>query len=292
GPLESQLAALMSKVMQIESNNPVASVTPKEYADMKARLETLEDEKRTLAKRHEAIWALRDEDVANNIKIRGELARTRRELEAMIQLREEDLANVQAVRLKLADTTRQLDRMKAQCTGPSGRISPSRGGRPPSMFLERRDTTDLFAAAKAAALEQRALEMEKQNTELRNQIETLKGGAGVNDLNRVTAHQAWKDHVASLEAKLQAKDGEIAQLRAAKAAPAPAPVPSGGASMASGAVEWHRVEAIHEAHADYRERMGGKLQALRSEKESLQRKLDSKEDECHELEFKVKKLER
>ncbi|KAK3217062.1 hypothetical protein GRF29_1g1825837 [Pseudopithomyces chartarum] len=303
GPLESQLAALMSKVMQIETSNPVASVTPKEYDDMKARLKTLEEEKRTWTKRHEAIWALRDEDVENNIKIRGELAKTRRELEAMTKLRDEDLANVQAVRLKLAEATRQIDRLKSQGAATSGRVSPSRGGRPSSMLFERRDTTDLFAAAKAAALEQRALEMEKRNTDLLQQIETLKGGAGIDDLNRATAHQAWKEHVASLEAKLQAKDTEITQLRsAAKAAPAPAPAPIsvsvpapapfGGASATAGAVEWHRVEAIHEAHADYRERMGGKLQVLRSDKERLQQKLDAKEDECHALEFQVQKLQR
>lgn len=305
GPLESQLAALMSKVMQIESGNPIASVTPKEHEGMKARIKTLEQEKLSMTKRYEAIWAIRDDDVANNVKIRGELAKARRDLEAMTRLRDEDLANVQAVRLKLADTTRQLDRLKAQGAGAgaSGRVSPSRGGRPPSMFLERRDTTDLFAAAKAAALEQRALEMEKRNADLLAQIETLKGGAGHDDLNRVAAHKAWQEHVATLENKMRMKDTEIANLRLAKSqsqsapqhAPAPAPAAPSGAAPATagaGAVDWHRVEAIHEAHADYRERMGGKLQVLRAEKESLQRKLDSKEDECHALEFQVKKLQR
>lgn len=294
GPLESQLAALMAKVQQIETTNPAASVSPKDYAEMKARVKTLEDEKKAWTKRHEAIWELRDQDVENNIKIRGELAKTRRELETMTKLRDEDLANVQVVRLKLAETTRQLDRLKAQGPAPSGRISPNRGGRPPSMMLERRDTTDLFAAAKAAALEQRALEMEKRNTDLRNQLETLKSGAGPEDLNRMTAHQAWKDHVASLEAKVKAKDSEIAQLRSARASSRANSVstPSGGAMAPSGAVEWHRVEAIHEAHADYREKMGDKLRILRSEKEGLQRKLDLKEDECHALDLKIQKLER
>ncbi|KAJ4286811.1 hypothetical protein N0V90_013063 [Kalmusia sp. IMI 367209] len=283
GPLESQLAALMSKIMFIEAKNPVASVTPEDYADMKSRLKTLEEEKRTWTKRHEAIWALRDEDVENNIKIRGYLAKARRELEAMTKLRDEDLVNVQVVRLKLADANRQLDRLQAQGAAASGRASPSRGGRPPSMFLERRDTTDLFAAAKAAALEQRALELEKRNADLLSQIETLKGGANIDDLNRLTAHQAWKEHVSGIETKLKARDAEIVQLRSSKGAGAVAP---SGATPTSG-VEWHRVEAIHEEHASYRERMGGKLQALRSEKESLQKELHRKEDECHALEVKV-----
>ncbi|KAL1613148.1 hypothetical protein SLS60_001380 [Paraconiothyrium brasiliense] len=293
GPLESQLAALMDKVSQIESNNPIASVTPADYATMKARLETLEAEKKTWQKRHEAIWALRDEDVENNIKIRGTLAKTRRELEAMTKLRDEDLANVQAVRIKLAEATKQVDRLRSQAPPASGRASPSRGGRPPSMLLERRDTTDLFAAAKAAALEQRALEMEKRNSDLRAQIETLKGGANIDDLNRMTAHEAWKDEIASMQSKLKAKDAEIAELRAAKVA-APASAPSGGASASAtaGHVAWHRVEAIHEEHANYRERMGGKLAVLRSEKEGLQKELHRKEDECHALEVKVQSLQR
>ncbi|KAJ4358615.1 uncharacterized protein N0V89_003199 [Didymosphaeria variabile] len=291
GPLESQLAALMDKVSQIESNNPIASVTPADYATMKARLETLEAEKKTWQKRHEAIWALRDEDVENNIKIRGVLAKTRRSLEAMTALRDEDLANVQAVRLKLAEATKQVDRLRSQGPPASGRASPNRGGRPPSMFLERRDTTDLFAAAKAAALEQRALEMEKRNSDLRAQIETLKGGANIDDLNRMTAHEAWKDEISSMASKLKVKDAEIAELRAAKAASAPS-APSGAPSTTAGHVAWHRVEAIHEEHASYRERMGGKLAVLRSEKEGLQKELHRREDECHALEVKVQSLQR
>jgi hypothetical protein len=70
GPLESQLAALMSKLIYLEQSNPAVSVSPEEYQDMQKRLKTLEEEKKTWWKRHEAIWALRDEDVENNIKIR------------------------------------------------------------------------------------------------------------------------------------------------------------------------------------------------------------------------------
>lgn len=70
GPLESQLAALMSKLIYLEHKDPAMSVSPEEFQEMKARLKTLEDEKKTWWKRHEAIWALRDEDVENNIKIR------------------------------------------------------------------------------------------------------------------------------------------------------------------------------------------------------------------------------
>lgn len=284
GPLESQLAALMSKLVFMEQKNPVVSVTPEDYKEMKARLHALEEEKKTWTKRHEAIWALRDEDVENNIKIRGLLAKARRDLEGMTKLRDEDLANVQIVRSKLADATRQIERMQHS----SGRTSPGRG-RPGSTFMERRDTTNLFEAAKAAALEQRALELEKRNSDLLSQIETLKGGANVEDLNRMTAHKAWKDTVADLEAKVRAKDAEIARVKASAGA--------GGAASALAAapgagIEWAKVEAIHEEHASYREKVGGRLQALRGEKEALQRELHRKEDENHALEIRMKSLER
>ncbi|KAH7381650.1 hypothetical protein BKA66DRAFT_419104 [Pyrenochaeta sp. MPI-SDFR-AT-0127] len=273
GPLESQLASLMSKLIYLEHMNPTVSVQPKEYEETQARLKALDEEKKGWWKRHEAIWALRDEDVENNIKIRGMLAKCRRELEATQILRNEDLLNVQTVRSKLAEKTRELERLQAQ----NGRASPSRG-RPGSVF-ERRGTTDLFTAAKIAALEQRALELEKRNSDLVTQLESSKGGMDIDDLNRVTAHKAWKDTVDDLETKLKAKDAEIARLQ-----------PNGVSAGTS--MDWYRIEALLEEHASYREAVGGKLQALRSEKETLQRDLHRKENECQAMELKVQILQR
>jgi DNA repair exonuclease SbcCD ATPase subunit len=270
----------MSKLVFMERANPVVSVTPEEYAELTAELKTLREEKKTWQKRHEALFALRDEDVENNIKIRGMLAKARRDLEGMTKLRDDDLVNLQAVRSKLAEATRKLDRLEAQ----GGRSSPSRGGRPGSMMMDRRGTMDLFAAAKAAALEQRALELEQRNMDLQSQIEQLKGGANIDDLNRMTAHKAWKDTVAELENRVKAKDAEIARLRVGGS--------TLGSGITSGAVEWHRMEAIHEEHASYREKVGGKMQALRSEKEALQKELHRKEEENHSLEVKIQSLQR
>jgi hypothetical protein len=73
GPLESQLAALMSKLIYIEQENPAISVKKEEYEETVSRLRALEEEKKRWWKRHEAIWSLRDEDVENNIKIRVSL---------------------------------------------------------------------------------------------------------------------------------------------------------------------------------------------------------------------------
>lgn len=278
GPLESQLAALMSKLIYIEQENPVASVTAEEYKETLARLKALEEEKKTWWKRHEAIWALRDEDVENNIKIRGLLAKTRRELEAMKVLRDEDLVNVQIVRSKLAEKTRELDRVQAQ----AGRSSPNRR---PGSYLERRGTIDLFTAAKVAALEQRALELEKRNSDLVAQLGGAPAGSSIDQLNRTAAHEAWRDTVAALEEKMKAKDGEIAQLRSNSGLRTAST--AGSASM-----DWFKVEALLEEHASYRESVGGRLQALRSEKESLLKELHHKENECQALELKVQTLQR
>jgi multidrug efflux pump subunit AcrA (membrane-fusion protein) len=271
----------MSKLVFMERENPVVSVTPDDYNDMKARLQALENEKKTWQKKHEALYALRDEDVENNIKIRGMLAKARRDLEAMTKLRDEDLVNVQVVRAKLSDATRNLERLQSQ----NGRSSPSRGR--PISTMERRGTMDLFAVAKAAALEQRALELENRNNDLLQQLSDLKGGSSIDDLNRMTAHKAWKDNVTDLELRLKAKDTEISRLRTGGA--------SASASAASGpapASDWHRLDAVHEEHASYREKVGGRMQALRSEKEALQKELHRKEDENHVLEVKIQSLQR
>lgn len=275
GPLESQLAALMSKLIYIERSNPVVSVEPAEYQEMTARLKKLEAEHEQLWKRHTAIWTLRDEDLENNIKIRGLLAKKDRDLVAMTALRDEDLVNVQILRNKLADKTREIERLQSQ----TGTRSPTRGR--PGSFIARAATNDLFAAAKSAALEQRVLELEKRNSDLVAQVDTLKGGSSIDDLNRMTAHQAWKDHVADLGAQLKAKDAQLAQR------------PSGRATETKPtASEWSRIEAIVQEHGAYRELVGGKLQSLRSEKEALQKLLHAKEDECHALELSVQNLRR
>jgi hypothetical protein len=203
----------------------------------------------------------------------GLLAKCRRELDETKKLRDEDLANVQLVRSKLAEKTRELERVQSQ----TGRASPSRGR--PGSYFERRGTTDLFVAAKTAALEQRVLELEKRNSDLVTQVDTLKGGANIDDLNRLTAHQAWKDTVGDMETKLKTKDAEIARFRT-------------GSSSAGGGMDWYKVEALLEEHANYREAVGGRLQALRSDKEGLQRELHRKENDCQVLELRLQTLQR
>lgn len=295
GPLETQLASLMSTLVFMERANPTVSVTPEDYAALTSELAALRSEKATWQKRHESLFALRDEDVENNIKIRGMLAKARRDLDAMTKLRDDDLVNLQAVRCKLAESTRKIEKLEAAAVTQgtqgtqglaTGRVSPARA-RPGSvhMMMERRGTMDLFAAAKAAALEQRALELEQRNMDLVSQIDMLKGGASIDDLNRMTAHKAWKDTVTELEAKLRAKDAELARLRSGNSTATPA-------STSGNGIGWTRLELLHEEHAAYREKAGAKMQALRSEKEALQKELHRKEDENDALEVKVQSLQR
>ncbi|CAA9965626.1 AAA-27 domain containing protein [Pyrenophora teres f. maculata] len=271
GPLESQLAALMSKLIYIEQENSAISIKPEEYQQTMSRLKSLEEEKKIWWKRHEAIWSLRDEDVENNIKIRGLLASCRRELDATKKLRDEDLQNVQIVRSRLAEKTRELERFQAQ----NGRSSPSRG-RPGSVF-ERRDTSDLFTAAKVAALEQRALELERRNSDLVAQLEISRAGGSIDDLNRVTT-QAWTATGAENGLRIRTDDSEFERIPA-------------GASSES-LTGWQRIEALLEEHMSYREGVGGRMQALRSEKEVLLRDLHRKENECQTLELKLQLLQR
>ncbi|KAF2503351.1 hypothetical protein BU16DRAFT_555354 [Lophium mytilinum] len=280
GPLEQQLSALLSKVVFLERENPTIAVHPDEYRKMQDRIKSLEAEKATWQKRHEALFALRDEDVENNIKIRGLLAKERRDHEAMKKLRDEDLENVLVVRSKLAEATRKLDRLEK--TGAA--FTPN--GRPKSVALERRNTTDLFQAARNAALEQRALELEKANQDLLSQIAALKQGmsatATSGSTDKVTAHAALRDTVSDLQFKLRQKDEELARAR----------VGGGGVTAGTSSIDWHRIEALHEAHSTHREKSAQRLQQLRSEKETLQRELHKYEDENAALEAKVENLQR
>lgn len=234
----------------------------------------------------------------------GMLAKCRRDLAATKVLRDNDLVNVQVVRSKLADKTRQLDRLQAQTqvqtqTQP-GRTSPQHHHhhRRPGSYLERRGTVDLFTAAKVAALEQRALELEQRNSDLVLQL----GGAvpagsssssshssSIDVLNRGVAHEAWRETVAALQHDVKAKDAEIARLRRGSG--------SGSGTTASGVptgepMDWYRIEALLEEHAGYRESVGGRLQALRSEKEVLLKELHGRENACQVLELRVQTLQR
>ncbi|OAX82735.1 hypothetical protein ACJ72_02918 [Emergomyces africanus] len=271
GPLEKQLSALMSKIIFIEQENPIISVSQGEYASLAERVEILEAEKAATAKRHEAIFELRDEDVANLMKVRALLAAERHEHAAFRKLRDDDLNNVIVLRGKLCDAIRKIDRLERP--GGQGQATPTR--RPKSsMSVERRDTSDLFQAAKNAALEQRALELEKANEELIGQL----AAATQNTAFRATSDQAWRTVVDELESKLRQKEEEMVEIRRS--------------SMDSTFMDWTRLESLLDEHGTFREKTAQRLQQLRSENEALHRELHRREDENLSLESKLKNMQR
>lgn len=295
GPLEQQLSALMRKIIFMERENPTISVSPEEYQAMQDRIKTLEAEKAAMAARYEALFALRDEDVANLIKVRVLLAEERWEHANIRKLRDDDLGNVISLRNRLAEATRKIESLEKS----GGRITPSR--RPRSIVsiegrstiarenterrntLERRDTlepkntTDLFQAARTAALEQRALELEKANEDLQRQMAAMKLEGASPELE-----QSWQARVNELEAQLRQKEDELSRIPRIQQQP----------STSTDPMTWNRIEGMLDENAKYREKMAQKMQQLRSEKEILQRELHQKEDENADLEAKVEKLQR
>ncbi|OJD26233.1 hypothetical protein ACJ73_02386 [Blastomyces percursus] len=271
GPLEKQLSALMSKIIFIEQANPTISISQEEYEALQERVKVLEAEKAATAQRHEAIFALRDEDVANLRKVRILLAAERREHAAFRKLRDDDLKNVIVLRGKLCDEIRKVERLER--AGGQGQLTPPR--RPKSnISFERRDISDLFQAAKNAALEQRVLELEKANENLMSQL----AAATQNNAFRATTDKAWRTAVDEVESKLRQKEEELAEMRRS--------------SVASTGMDWNRMEALLDEHGTFREKAAQRLQQLRSENEALQRELHRKEDENLSLEARLKSLQR
>jgi hypothetical protein len=113
----------------------------------------------------------------------------------MKKLRDEDLDNVLIMCGKLTKATRNSTVLKRPAaysllTGPKEHRT------------RKGNTTDLFQAARNAALEQRALELEKANQDLLSQIAALKPGmsptATSGSTDKVTPHAAWCDTVSGL----------------------------------------------------------------------------------------------
>ncbi|KAL2362163.1 hypothetical protein RJZ56_004953 [Blastomyces dermatitidis] len=270
-PLEKQLSSLMSEIIYIEQANPTISIAQEEYEALQERVKVLEAEKAATAQRHEAIFALRDEDVANLRRVRILLAVERREHAAFRKLRDDDLKNVIVLRGKLCDAIRKVERLER--AGGHGQHTPPRQPKS-NISFERRDISDLFQAAKNAALEQRVLELEKANEALMGQL----AAATQNNAFRATTDKAWRTAVDEVESKLRQREEELAEMRRSSVAPA--------------GMDWNRMEALLDEHGTFREKTAQRLQQLRSENEALRRELHRKEDENLSLEARLKSLQR
>jgi hypothetical protein len=254
GPLGCQLLDLLSKVSAMESSQP--TVMASEYQTLQAHITELENEKKSLQIQHEALFALRDEDVANLIKVRVLLAQERYEHAAMRQLRDDDLANVQELRHKLATAT------WASQAATSASTLTSNGGKRMSLQSHRQSLSrsntltadaqgmDLWQAAKTAAMEHRLLELESANTDLRAQLE--------------------RSHTTLLQTGQQKQ-----------------PQPEAATSRVDDVTG---VGALFETALRHREKFIAKIERLKNENENLRQDLGRKEDEVVSLEDVIEKL--
>jgi hypothetical protein len=161
GPMSKLLHSLLQRVANVERAQP--TIMAEDHTSLQDRIVELERENSSMLRSYNDLLALRNDDLMNLIKIRGLLADERHEHAAMRRLRDEDLENVLILREKLAKDTW------------SGKLQNSTPSASPQM--ERRNTVnnrnsrpvsdDLWQQAKTAAMEQRVLELEKANAELR-----------------------------------------------------------------------------------------------------------------------------
>lgn len=211
GPLSTHLHTLLSQLTLLESSAP--TVMASEYTALQQRLTAIELENATLLSKREALFSLRDEDVSNLIKVRVLLAQERREHEALRKLRNDDLQNVIELRNKLAQATWANQTRSASSSVSSATISHRRMEKTQSISSSTNNQShDLWQAAKTAALEQRVLELESANADLRQRLDNNK-----------------KAHEVGMEMQI---------------------VRSSVAGVASGGFAQHQVTTLHELEAD------------------------------------------
>lgn len=176
GPLSTQLNTLLSQITILESSTP--SVMASDYTTLQNRLSSLEAKNATLLSNREALFSLRDEDVSNLIKVRTLLAQERRALESLRKLRDDDLQNVIELRNKLAQATWTNHSRSASPSVSAGSVNHRRMEKAQSLSASvsassssLNQSNDLWQTAKTAALEQKVLELESANADLRQKLE-------------------------------------------------------------------------------------------------------------------------
>lgn len=180
GPLSTTLHTLVSQLSLLESSTP--TVMASDYTALQQRLTVLQTENTSLLSKREALFSLRDEDVSNLIKIRTLLAQERRQHSALRKLRDDDLQNVIDLRDKLAQATwtnhsRAASPSMLSSSSPSSSLASSISYRrveksqSVSVSSSNHQSNDLWQTAKTAALEQRVLELESANADLRDRLD-------------------------------------------------------------------------------------------------------------------------
>lgn len=213
GPMSQLLHSLLLRVADVERAQP--TVMAENHAATQTRLAELERENQAMLKSHNDLLAIRNEDLMNLIKVRGLLADERREHDAMRKLRDEDLENVLVLRGKLAKAT-WSGKMQIS-TSPSPKRLSYFGGGPTTptavpQRLSRSSSDDLWQQAKKAAMEQRVLELEKANAELKAAQANPSTTAPAGDLLASRIENMFEDSLKQRE-KMATK---VQQLRSEK----------------------------------------------------------------------------
>ncbi|EXJ65939.1 uncharacterized protein A1O5_10915 [Cladophialophora psammophila CBS 110553] len=226
GPMSVLLHSILLRVADVERSHP--TIMSKDYDQLQIRVTELERENQAIIKNHADLLSLRNEDLSNLIKVRDLLAEEKRVHAAMRKLRDEDLENVLTLRGKLAKATWSG---RLQTSQPQERRSLMGGGAitPLPQRLSRSDSDDLWQQARTAAMEQRVLELEKANSELRTRsmtapsvgaIAVASGSTGDMLLSRVEAifedslrhREKMATKVQQLRSEKEALQREVATL--------------------------------------------------------------------------------
>ncbi|KIW33206.1 uncharacterized protein PV07_00075 [Cladophialophora immunda] len=219
GPMSDLLHSILLRVADVERSHP--TIMSKDYDQLQSRITELERENQAILRNHADLLSLRNEDLSNLIKVRDLLAEERRGHAAMRKLRDEDLENVLMLRGKLAKATWSG---RLQSSQPQDRRSVLGGGAttPLPQRLSRSDSDDLWQQARTAAMEQRVLELEKANTELRTQSMTAPNTGAISLASGATGGDVLLNRVETMfEDSLRHREKmatKVQQLRSEKEA--------------------------------------------------------------------------
>jgi DNA repair exonuclease SbcCD ATPase subunit len=256
GTMTDLLQTLLAKVSTLERRQP--TVMAEEYSSLQIRFRDLEKEHKSRTQDYLDLLVLRNGDLENLIKVRDLLAKERRAHDEMKILRDEDLSNVLDLREKLASATWAASR-----PGMPGSMSPNGHSYSTSgAKLSMKQSDYLWQVARTAAMEQRVLELESANKDLRTQLQS-----------GLTMPSS-------------------SQMTVATASLAMVPATTAAVNMGTDNHFVSRIETMFEDSLRQREKVATKIQTLRSEKDGLLKVVASLEDRNSELESLVERLQR
>lgn len=295
GPMSQLLHTLLGQISSLEKSTPTIMST--EHQQLQDRLSELERDHKRQTTQYLQLVELRAGDLENLIKVRDLLARERRDHAAMIQLRDDDLANVLVLREKLAIANYKISRagfatsVAFSSTDPAGvgaaaapalgmggtigNLSPTTASTAGAR-LSMKQSDYLWQVARTAAMEQRVLELETANKELHEQLTRSTTTLSVPALSSTLVHSSPSSSSSAAAA---------AAAAAALSSPSPSSLLADGQLIA-------RIETMFEDSLRQREKTATRMQALRSEKDLLQKQATALEDRNADLEAVVERLQR